>query len=188
MLDDETAHHNSAPQRTTTAGLRGHVMAEGTVSTYDSEAGWGTIVPDDGGPPLRVHQVEIRSHGDHALERGERVTFGIEQDDDGAFATTVTPLGPILSEEELARLGLVPEPEPARDDATAAGSAADGTEEPEKLPTWMSAVIAVLGSAALVFLVIGMFQVSDGNDGWLAPLIISGVVLTVLPSIPHERW
>ncbi|GAA2224351.1 hypothetical protein GCM10010413_17790 [Promicromonospora sukumoe] len=175
-------------------------MAEGTVSAYDREAGWGTIVPDDGGPPVRVHQVEIRSHGDQVLERGERVAFGIEQDDDGAFATTVTPLGPILSEEELAQLGLVPEPEPAGNDAAAdgaaadadgaaiAGRAADCPEEPEKLPTWMSAVIALLGSAALVLLVIGVFQVSDGNDEWLAPLIISGVVLTVLQSIPHERW
>ncbi|MFI8523316.1 cold-shock protein [Promicromonospora sukumoe] len=168
-------------------------MAEGTVSVYDREAGWGTIVPDDGGPPVRVHQVEIRSHGDQVLERGERVAFGIEQDDDGAFATDVTPLGPILSEEDLARLGLVPEPEPAGDDAAAdgaatAGPAADCPEEPEKLPTWMSAVIALLGSAALVLLVIGVFQVSDGNDAWLAPLIVSGVVLTVLQSIPHERW
>lgn len=162
-------------------------MAEGTVSAYDGEAGWGTIVPDDGGPPLRVHQVEIRSHGDHALERGERVAFTIERDDDGAFATTVTPLGPILAEEELARLGLVPEPERARHN-TAADSAANSAEKPEKLPMWMRAVIAVLGSAALVLLVIGMFQVSDGNDEWLPPLIISGVVLTVLPLIPHERW
>lgn len=163
-------------------------MAEGTVSDYDREAGWGTIVPDDGGPPVRVHQVEIRTHGDQALERGERVTFAVREGDDGAFATDVTPLGPILSEEELARLGLVPEPEPARDDAAAAGSAPAGTEEPEKLPTWMRAAIAILGSGALVLLVIGTFQVSDGNDEWLAPLIISGVVLTVLPSIPHERW
>ncbi|MFD7024803.1 cold-shock protein [Promicromonospora sukumoe] len=161
-------------------------MAEGTVSAYDREAGWGTIVPDDGGPPVRVHQVEIRSHGEHALERGERVTFAIQEDDDGAFATAVTPLGPILSEEELARLDLVPEPEPARNGAATA--ATDRPEEPEKLPIWLRAAIALVAFTALPLFVIGMFQVSDGNDGGL-PLLIGGVImLTALEWIPHDRW
>ncbi|WP_084800703.1 cold-shock protein [Promicromonospora kroppenstedtii] len=166
-------------------------MAEGTVTAYDAEAGWGVIVPDDGGPRLRVHQVEILTYGYQVLERGERVAYAVEQDDDGPLATAVTPLGPILTEEELARLGLVPEHEPA-------GSPSAGDDpalpflgepaEPAKFPTPVRAVIALVGLAALPSMVIGMIQVANGHEEWL-PLLISGVImLLVLERIPHERW
>ena len=160
-------------------------MAEGTVSAYDAGTGWGVIVPDGGGPPVRVHQVEVRTHGDQALERGERVAFTLEQHDDGPRAAAVSPLGPVLTEGDLAGLGLVPEPEPARDGAAAASPT---VVEPPKLPTWMRAVIALVALAALPSLVIGVVQVANGNEQW-TPLLISGVImLVVLRWIPHDLW
>ncbi|WP_285101366.1 cold shock domain-containing protein [Promicromonospora sp. MEB111] len=157
-------------------------MAEGTVSAYDAGTGWGVIVPDGGGPPLRVHQVEIRTHGDQALERGERVAFAIAQHADGPRAAAVTPLGPILTEEELAGLGLVPEPGPAQP------ARPDQSDQPVKLPTWMRAVIALVALAALPSLVIGVIQVANGHEEW-TPLLISGVImLVVLRWIPHNLW
>lgn len=158
-------------------------MAEGTVSAYDAGAGWGVVVPDDGSPHLRVHQVEILTHGHQVLERGERVAYTVGQDDDGPRATDVTPLGPILTEEELARLGFVPEPEPA-----GTVPAVPEPAEPAKFPTPVRVVIALLGLAALPCLVIGVIQVAEGNEEWL-PMLISGVImLLVLERIPHERW
>ena len=126
-------------------------MAEGTVTAYDAEAGWGVVVPDDGGPHLRVHQVEILTHGYQVLERGERVAYAVGQDDDGPLATAVTPLGPILTEEELARLGLVPEPEPAT-----VLPALPELPEPATFPMPVRVVIALVGLAALPCLVIGV--------------------------------
>ncbi|MFI2365222.1 cold shock domain-containing protein [Promicromonospora sp. NPDC019610] len=168
-------------------------MAEGTVSAYDAGSGWGVIVPDGGGPPVRVHQVEIRSHGDQALERGERVAFTIEQHDDGPRAAAVSPLGPILDEEELAGLGLVAGPAPGEDGAAAESSTSARptpapSDQPVKLPTWMRAVIALVALAALPSLVIGVIQVSNGHEEW-TPLLISGVImLVVLRWIPHDLW
>ncbi|MFC8797173.1 cold shock domain-containing protein [Promicromonospora sp. NPDC057138] len=54
----------------------------------------GVTVPDGGGPHVRVHQVEIHMRGCQALDRGERVSFAIEQHDDGPYATAVTPSDP----------------------------------------------------------------------------------------------
>jgi len=158
-------------------------MAEGTVTAYDAEAGWGVVVPDDGGPHLRVHQVEILTHGYQVLERGERVAYAVGQDDDGPLATAVTPLGPILTEEELARLGLVPEPEPAT-----VLPALPELPEPATFPMPVRVVIALVGLAALPCLVIGVIQVANGHEEWL-PMLISGVImLLVLERVPHERW
>ncbi|WP_020014394.1 cold-shock protein [Promicromonospora sukumoe] len=186
-------------------------MAEGTVTAYDAEAGWGVVVPDDGGPRLRVHQVEVLTHGAQVLERGERVSYAVGQDDDGPVATAVTPLGPILTEEELTRRGLVPEPEPpatdragaapaGNDPASAVPTGADPAgaiptkrllaepPEPAKFPTPVRVVIGLVGLAALPCLVIGVIQVANGHEEWL-PLLISGVImLLVLERIPHERW
>ncbi len=158
-------------------------MAEGTVTAYDAEAGWGVVAPDDGGPHLRVHQVEILTHGAQVLERGERVAYAVGQDGDGPLATAVTPLGPILTEEELAQLGLVPEPGPA-----GVGPATPDPAEPAKFPTPVRVAIALVGLAALPCLVIGVIQVAGGHEEWL-PMLISGVImLLVLERIPHERW
>lgn len=166
-------------------------MAEGTVTAYDAEAGWGVVLPDDGGPHLRVHQVEILTHGYQVLERGERVAYAVGQDDDGPLATAVTPLGPILTEEELTRLGLVPEPEPARPSGSGTVPAMPflgKPPEPAKFPLPVRVVIALVGLAALPCLVIGVVQVANGNEEWL-PMLISGVImLLVLERIPHERW
>lgn len=176
-------------------------MAEGIVSAYDAGTGWGVIVPDGGGPPVRVHQVEIRTHGDQSLERGERVAFTIEQHDDGPRAAAVSPLGPVLDEEELAGLGLVPEPGPAGERAAGLGTTPAPAHHPTapahptapsdqqvKLPTWMRAVIALVALAALPSLVVGVIQVTNGHEEWM-PLLISGVImLVVLRWIPHDLW
>ncbi|MFE7506659.1 cold-shock protein [Promicromonospora sp. NPDC057488] len=178
-------------------------MAEGTVTRYDAEAGWGVVAPDDGGPRLRVHQVEILTHGYQSLERGERVAYAVGQDDDGPLATAVTPLGPILTEEELVGLGLVPEPEPAEmlpaetlpaeplpTETVPAESpwAEFRPPEPAKFPTPVRVVIVLVGLAALPCVVIGGIQVAEGHEEWL-PMLISGIImLLILERIPHERW
>lgn len=158
-------------------------MAEGTVSTYSTETGWGVIVPDDGGPHVRVHQTEIRLRSHQMLERGERVSFTIEQHDGAPHAAAVTPLGPIIPEEELVRSGLVAGPQPAEEPTPAP------PPEPDvKLPWPLRAVIVVIGLAALPCFAIGLALVANGHEDRL-PLLIAGIVmLLVLERIPHDWW
>ncbi|QFG24570.1 cold-shock protein [Actinomadura sp. WMMB 499] len=62
-------------------------MAEGSIRWFNSERGYGFIVPDDGGPDVRVRSGNVRPGGGD-LEDGERVAFAVA---DGE-AVEVVPL------------------------------------------------------------------------------------------------
>ncbi|MFD0899777.1 cold-shock protein [Actinomadura sediminis] len=49
-------------------------MAEGSVRWFDDEQGYGFVVPDDGGPDVRVRSAVVRNGGG-PLEDGARVRF-----------------------------------------------------------------------------------------------------------------
>ncbi|MQA95542.1 MAG: hypothetical protein GEV11_13145 [Streptosporangiales bacterium] len=68
-------------------------MAEGTVRWFNTERGYGFIVPDGGFGEVRVHYSEIQTNGYKTLDVGERVSFDIVAGPDGPRAVTVTPLG-----------------------------------------------------------------------------------------------
>ncbi|RSN62315.1 MULTISPECIES: cold-shock protein [Actinomadura] len=53
-------------------------MAEGSVRWFNDERGYGFIVPDDGGPDVRVRSRAVRSPG-LPLEDGARVRFTVER-------------------------------------------------------------------------------------------------------------
>lgn len=64
-------------------------MAEGSVRWFNDERGYGFIVPDDGGPDVRVRSCVVRSPGGGPLEDGARVRFTAERGE----AVEVVPLG-----------------------------------------------------------------------------------------------
>lgn len=61
--------------------------ADGTVTWYDAEKGFGFVTPDAGGDDLFVHVSVIR--GGEVLEEGDRVRFKVRQSDRGPQADAV---------------------------------------------------------------------------------------------------
>ena len=47
------------------------------VQRFNSEAGFGLITPDDGGPDLFVHVSEVIGAGPLVLEAGQRVSYRV---------------------------------------------------------------------------------------------------------------
>lgn len=64
----------------------------GTVKWFSDAKGYGFIVPDDGGPDVRVHFSQVRGPGFRYLKAGERVEFRAETWSDGLQATDVQKL------------------------------------------------------------------------------------------------
>ena len=64
-------------------------MATGKVKWFNSDKGFGFIVPDDGTKDLFVHFSEIASGGYRTLEEGQRVEFEVQQGQKGPQATQV---------------------------------------------------------------------------------------------------
>lgn len=64
-------------------------MAQGTVKWFDAERGVGSIVPEDGGAEVAVHQSGIDGGGRQSLRAGERVTFVVDESSTGARAAKV---------------------------------------------------------------------------------------------------
>lgn len=62
-------------------------MNTGTVKFFNSEKGWGFIVPDDGSEDLFVHH----SGSSQPMNEGDKVTYDIEQGPKGAKAVNVNP-------------------------------------------------------------------------------------------------
>ena len=53
----------------------------GTVKFFNTEKGYGFIVPDDGTPDVFVHQTAIKADGFRSLADGESVEFTTALDD-----------------------------------------------------------------------------------------------------------
>jgi len=64
-------------------------VATGKVKWFNSDKGFGFIVPDDGTKDLFVHFSEIASGGYRTLEEGQRVEFEVQQGQKGPQATQV---------------------------------------------------------------------------------------------------
>lgn len=64
-------------------------MINGTVKWFNSEKGFGFIVPDDGDSDVFVHYSEIQGGGFRNLEENQKVTYEVEQGDRGPAAVSV---------------------------------------------------------------------------------------------------
>jgi CspA family cold shock protein len=64
-------------------------MSAGIVKWFNTEKGFGFIVPDEGGPELFVHQSAVQAGGMRTLEEKARVKFDIAQGPKGPLAINV---------------------------------------------------------------------------------------------------
>ena len=62
----------------------------GKVKWFNSQKGYGFIVPDNGSKDLFVHSSTIKSEGYKSLREEQKVEFEIEQDEKGEKAINVT--------------------------------------------------------------------------------------------------
>ncbi|MBU4609059.1 cold-shock protein [Achromobacter sp. GG226] len=67
-------------------------METGIVKWFNSEKGFGFIVPDNGGKDLFAHFSEIQGSGYRSLEENQRVSFTAGNGPKGPQATKITPL------------------------------------------------------------------------------------------------
>lgn len=67
-------------------------MEKGVVKWFNSEKGFGFIMPEDGGPDLFAHFSEIQIEGYKVLEENQRVSYVSGQSPKGPQATKITPL------------------------------------------------------------------------------------------------
>ena len=55
-------------------------MATGTVKFYNTQKGYGFIVPDDGSKDVFVHATALERAGIRGLNEGQKVTFDTQTD------------------------------------------------------------------------------------------------------------
>ena len=72
MLTYMSARQRRNTQRPAWVGAS---SALGTVKSFDLEAGYGWIKPDDGGPDVVVYSTAVRAGGLTSLHSGQRVQF-----------------------------------------------------------------------------------------------------------------
>jgi len=65
------------------------IMATGVVKWFNSEKGYGFIMPDGGGKDLFAHYSEIRADGYKSLQENQKVSFEIGQGAKGPSATNI---------------------------------------------------------------------------------------------------
>ena len=66
-------------------------MAEGTVKWFSNKKGYG-FIEQEGDKDLFVHHSAINMTGFKTLEKGDRVSFDVEESDRGPEAKNVTKL------------------------------------------------------------------------------------------------
>lgn len=66
-------------------------MANGTVSKFMDEKGFGFITPEDGSKDVFVHHSDIEMDGFKSLTPGQRVTYDLAQEAKGPKASNVRP-------------------------------------------------------------------------------------------------
>lgn len=67
-------------------------MAQGTVTWFNGEEGFGFISPDDGSAQLFVQFSEIQVSGYKSLEENQRVEFEVGRGPKGVHAQNVRPV------------------------------------------------------------------------------------------------
>ena len=63
-------------------------MTIGTVKFFNSTKGFGFIQPDDGGSDAYVHISAVEAAGMRTLDRDQRVSYELQQDDRGRNSAT----------------------------------------------------------------------------------------------------
>ena len=58
-------------------------MPTGTVKFFNEQKGYGFIQPDDGGTDSFVHITDVERAGLSTLNRDQKVTYDVEQDERG---------------------------------------------------------------------------------------------------------
>lgn len=71
---------------------KGHFMANGIVSKFMDDKGFGFITPEDGGKDVFVHHSDIQMDGFKSLSPGQRVEFDLAHEAKGPKASNVRPL------------------------------------------------------------------------------------------------
>jgi len=66
-------------------------LAEGTVKWFSNKKGYG-FIEQEGNKDLFVHHSAINMTGFKSLEKGDRVSFDVEESDRGPEAKNVTKL------------------------------------------------------------------------------------------------
>ena len=66
--------------------------ADGTVSWYDADKGFGFITPDDGGADVFAHFSAISASGFRSLDENQKVEFDVTQGQKGPQAENIRPL------------------------------------------------------------------------------------------------
>ncbi len=67
-------------------------MAQGTVTRFYADKGYGFIAPDDGTPDVFVHHSAIEADGYHSLEDNQRVEYTVTRGAKGPRAEQVRPI------------------------------------------------------------------------------------------------
>ena len=79
----------SAPSMFQSMQIR--LKMSGAVKWFDTEKGYGFIIPDDGSKDVFVHQMQIHAPGFRSLDKDEPVEFDLEEQQDGKIkAVNVT--------------------------------------------------------------------------------------------------
>ena len=67
-------------------------MAQGTVTRFYADKGYGFIAPDDGTPDVFVHHSAIEADGYHSLEDNQRVEYTVTRGAKGPRDEQVRPI------------------------------------------------------------------------------------------------
>jgi len=67
-------------------------VAQGTVTRFYADKGYGFIAPDDGTPDVFVHHSAIEADGYHSLEDNQRVEYTVTRGAKGPRAEQVRPI------------------------------------------------------------------------------------------------
>ncbi len=67
-------------------------MAQGTVTRFYADKGYGFIAPDDGTPDVFVHHSAIEADGYQSLEDNQRVEYTVTRGAKGPRAEQVRPI------------------------------------------------------------------------------------------------